>query len=270
MDESRQSRSRVCAPGSRARPQGARQGGHQPGQQPQGSESPYSPSPPRPASPLSTPCLSFPSRARLRSAAALRDGDSDSTKGEGSEGGFGTGTGSGIPGIVSVLSPLPAAGHRAQGLPQPVVATSQEVTAIRTGSRRWLPLTASPGDSTGWEPPLHPHSPFLEGGPEGATGPTGAGETKGAGDQLRRECPLPSAPFPRIRLPSSQATRAPAQLFQAQAFLRPAGLGAKGGGPPRGRGQVVCGGLGREVAAAGCIPGSNLGGAGCAPKYPWE
>lgn len=100
--------------------------------------------------------------------------------------------------------PGPCGGHQPGGDTDP----HGEVTAQ---SSRWQPLIASPGTA------LEPSAPEFStpGGREwGHNRPHRSGETKGPGTSCSLECPLPSAPFPGIRFPSSQATRA----FQAQAF----------------------------------------------------
>lgn len=102
---------------------------------------------------------------------------------------------------------------------------------VTTRSSQQLPVTASPGMALhAAESPPRPKSPFLGGPRAGAQPPHQSRETKGAGDQLQPgnvPCPRPRSQgsgFPVPRQPE------PGTAFQAQAFLHPAGLGARGGG----------------------------------------
>lgn len=113
---------------------------------------------------------------------------------------------------------------------------------VTTRSSRLLPVTASPGMALPEvpEPPAPQVSAPGEGGGLRMGGggeqshPIRTGRQKGGrGPAAARECPLPSAPFPRIRLPSSQATRA-RHGFPGAGIPAPRGAGGEGRGPPRG------------------------------------
>lgn len=102
---------------------------------------------------------------------------------------------------------------------------------VTTQSSQQLPVTASPGTA-----PRAPHTPSLHswGAKGGVQPPPQTGETKGTRDQLQPgnvPCPGPHSQgsgYPVPRQPE------PGMAFQAQAFLHPAGLGARGRGPLRG------------------------------------
>lgn len=270
----------ACA-GQRSPSPGGTAGGHRPGQQPQGSE--------RPCPHLAPlrPLPRFPQQsAALRTAVVLRDGDSDSKNaaGEGSEGGFGTGTGSGIPGIVITLSPAPswdaqllARGGSWPPCPGPSPARggrrpggdSDPCGEVAAQSSRWLPVTASPGTAQAGSPP-RPHSPFLGGWRRGRNRPHGSrGDKGGRGPAAEGNVPCPR--------PRSQGSGypVPRQPEPRRSFSRrrhscaPRGWGQREGAAEGSRAGGLRG-LGREVAAAGCSPGSKRGGGGYTPKHPWE
>lgn len=249
-------------------PRGHGKGGHQPGQQPQGSESPYSPSPPRPGSPLSTPCLSFPSRARLRSAAALRDGDSDSTKGGEKRGWLWHGDGfwhswdcqRAVP-APSCWPPCPGpsparGGHQPGGDSDP--HGEQAVAATHSIPRGQHRLGAPPA----------PTFPIPGGGPRGRNRPHGSRGDKGGRGPAAEGMSPALGPVPKDQVTQFPGNPSPGAAFPGAGIPAPRGAGGKGRGAAEGARAGGLRGLGEGGGSSRMHPWEQFGGGRMRPKIP--